>query len=215
MAFRHYGGRVPIVTAPWKCPSCGAENLGPLEAACQLCGVGKDGAHVGQAPPPPPAAPALSVVLGKTAAATASSTRAEDEAFTAWVLRQPVALSLDGQAVARRAFLAGVDWARGVAERFPEDPRDPQVQQREATPAPSGGGAQLYITTPQGWLAGGGTELVEDRTLQTILAALIFYRDNQLGYGAVPGQLDAQEVSVLVARLTPAELPPFDPDIPF
>jgi hypothetical protein len=37
----------------WKCPACGAENLGPIEQGCQLCGSGKPGRRA-EPPPPPP-----------------------------------------------------------------------------------------------------------------------------------------------------------------
>ena len=58
---RHYegGGLGPIPV--WKCPSCGADNQGPLEQGCALCGAGKPGRHVGReaAPPPPPPLPEI------------------------------------------------------------------------------------------------------------------------------------------------------------
>jgi hypothetical protein len=47
--------------------------------------------------------------------------------------------------------------------------------------------------------------LTDARTQDTILAALAFYRDNQLAYGAVPGQLSAQECTALIAQLSPQE----------
>jgi len=54
---RHYqgGGLGPI--AGWACPSCGAENQGPLEQGCGICGAGRPGRHVGTPPPPAPPAP--------------------------------------------------------------------------------------------------------------------------------------------------------------
>lgn len=41
--------------------------------------------------------------------------------------------------------------------------------------------------------------------LDTILAALVFYRDNQLAYGTLPGQLDAQDTTELISQITPAK----------
>lgn len=35
--------------------------------------------------------------------------------------------------------------------------------------------------------------------------ALTFYRDNQLAYGSLPGQWDAQESTALIAQLLPPE----------
>ena len=52
-----------------------------------------------------------------------------------------------------------------------------------------------------------GEQMVDQRTKQTILAALAFYRDSTLAYGAIPGQLSAQEVSELINKLSPTEEP--------
>ena len=46
---------------------------------------------------------------------------------------------------------------------------------------------------------------LDPRQRDTILAALAFYRDNQLAYGVVPGQLSAEECSALIAKLQPAD----------
>lgn len=44
---------------PWKCPACGAENQGSIDAGCVQCGSGSAKArHVGQPPPPPKPTPA-------------------------------------------------------------------------------------------------------------------------------------------------------------
>lgn len=49
------------------------------------------------------------------------------------------------------------------------------------------------------------SEPLDTRGQATVLAALAFYRDNMLSYGAVPGQLSAEECNQLIAKLQPAE----------
>lgn len=49
---RHYQGP-GLGEAMWKCPSCGAENQGPIAAGCTLCGAGTPD-QKSEAPPPPP-----------------------------------------------------------------------------------------------------------------------------------------------------------------
>lgn len=49
-----YTGPEAHVQAPWKCPACLVENVGPLPFGCSSCGAGKPGYHVD--PPPPTAA---------------------------------------------------------------------------------------------------------------------------------------------------------------
>jgi hypothetical protein len=52
---RHYRGP-GLGESIWNCPSCGAENQGPIPQGCALCGAGKPGYRV-EAPPPPPPRP--------------------------------------------------------------------------------------------------------------------------------------------------------------
>lgn len=54
---RHYPAGGLGSEAGWHCPSCGAENGGPISQGCTLCGAGRPGRYIGDAPPPPPAAP--------------------------------------------------------------------------------------------------------------------------------------------------------------
>lgn len=56
---RHFDGSGLGTITGWKCPACGADNAGPLEAGCQLCGSGRPGTHVGQAPPAAAEGPAV------------------------------------------------------------------------------------------------------------------------------------------------------------
>jgi hypothetical protein len=54
---RHYPGAGLGNESGWACPSCGAENAGPIAQGCALCGAGRPGRHIGtDAPPPPPPA---------------------------------------------------------------------------------------------------------------------------------------------------------------
>lgn len=56
---RHFAGPGLGTIIAWKCPGCGADNSGLLEAGCQLCGSGRPGTHVGQAPPAAAEGPAI------------------------------------------------------------------------------------------------------------------------------------------------------------
>jgi hypothetical protein len=51
---RHYGGGGLGQTGVWACPACGAENQGPIDQGCALCGAGKPGRRVKPSTPPPP-----------------------------------------------------------------------------------------------------------------------------------------------------------------
>lgn len=54
---RHYQGGGLGPEGGWDCPSCGAENMGPMVQGCAACGAGRPGRHIGTTPPPPPPAP--------------------------------------------------------------------------------------------------------------------------------------------------------------
>lgn len=54
---RHYVGGGLGNESGWSCPSCGAENAGPIAQGCSLCGAGRPGYRAEAPPPPPPAAP--------------------------------------------------------------------------------------------------------------------------------------------------------------
>jgi hypothetical protein len=57
---RHYQGGGLGQVGIWGCPSCGADNTGPLEQGCSSCGAGKPtrtmSAPTSPTPPPPAAA---------------------------------------------------------------------------------------------------------------------------------------------------------------
>ena len=185
MALKYFGGRTPSVDAPWTCPSCGAENQVPLKAGCQVCRAGADAKRVG-APEPPPADPAP----------PARPVLATDHPSPFWqwqdAHKDQLGLQSPGVwALMEEAFMAGVAWAQAqAAERRAE--AETAIGQlvsegvREATPV----------------FAGCDFDPI---TQHTILAALAFYRDNQLQYGAVPGQLSAEQVTDLIQRLSPPE----------
>lgn len=87
---RHYTGP-GLGEAMWHCPSCGAENHGPIPGGCVTCGAGNP-----MAPPPKPPEP-------RTAAE-------EDEQlgpFDRWALTHP-------QATLEQAYTAG--YTKGVRD---------------------------------------------------------------------------------------------------
>ena len=59
---------------------------------------------------------------------------------------------------------------------------------------------RLKVSVVAGANAGTKMDIAALRTEDTILAALAFYRDNQLALGPLPGQLSADEVSALRSR---------------
>lgn len=136
--------------AGWQCPSCGADNSGPLEAGCQLCGSGQPGAHVGQAPP---AAAERSAVSGPD-----SSVLAYEE----WArLNRPPRLEGVSQTTIelflRIAFMAGFDVGRGRI-------MDTHTTAAESTSVPA-----LALPFP-----------VEGKVARTLAAALQIFVDGVL-----------------------------------
>jgi hypothetical protein len=90
--------------------------------------------------------------------------------------------------IAEAAWAAGAIWA---------------ADQRPASHVPGGTragapGELIMITATS-------QEPLDPRTHATILAALRFYAENQLVYGAVAGQLDVEEVKGLIAKLEPQQ----------
>ena len=171
MGFRHFQGTPKPASVAWKCPTCGVENLGPLEAGCVSCKAGADGQK---------AQPAVQTP------------------FQAWlgeskgIVLDPVLLN-----AMERAWEAGVAWAQRATAGAA------QVPVVAATPA---GGAYLIMVPDDADDAGvSSAPELDDRTVQTLLAALAAYRDNYLAYGVIQGQLAAQEVTELITKLTPKE----------
>lgn len=180
MALKHYGGSLPSAgPLEWTCPACGHQNAVPLKAGCQQCGQ-KDGAGARKVEEP-----------GAVPTSEAEMTPAL-AAYLKWLSGKP--FGMDHAQVAQEAFMAGVAWAQGNREPLPPPlmAGTSPVTAREETPVEP---------------AWGLLDNMDEPTRQTLLAALAFYRDNVLNYGAVPGQLDAQGVTDLVARLSPEEVP--------
>lgn len=197
MAFRHYGGSTPSARAPWKCPSCGAENSGPLEQGCSACGAGGDAKKL-DSPLAPPRGSTVPDVLADTSV---------EYGFHQWWEGRKDLYPDANEDLLMHVFAAGVDWMR-------------RVLQRTAVPAPPAGRTEMDALVDVAFI-----DLQDPIVRATLAAALSFYIDNQLTYGAIPGQLDAEGARALLAQLQPpAEpaagepidgIPPHDPDIPF
>lgn len=222
MAFKYFGGRTPTVDAPWTCPSCGAENTQPLKAGCQTCGAGADarkveaqpaGSPQGHVPLTPAGVPASSVAGAKAVRDWMTTRDMPLDQATPWANSEDI----------QEAFMAGVAWAQAQTPQVrPGDlvlPYDAvlftgsseeiaakaSADQRLLKDLPT---TPLYLAfkdLPPQDRPEQDTREVGAETLATILAALAFYRDHQLGYGAIPGQLDADAVTALITRLTPEE----------
>lgn len=177
MGFRHYEGTVKKFTTAWVCPTCKSENLGPLEAGCVSCKAGADAKAARE-----------TVLLG-------GPTEAIERQIAAFVtVTYPLGLDSDGWAVAREAFRAGALWAQA------QQPISAAEVYAAVNPPEAEGGWIVELVNPLGV-----SVALNEPSQQTILAALAFYRDNQLAYGDAPGQLTAAEVSQLITKLTPKE----------
>lgn len=185
MALRHYQGTPKPVAAVWHCPTCKAENTGPLEAGCPRCKAGADAKKVG--PKPPPAAPPAPLVSAPEPEPIEPMLRTPSrQAFETWCI--------DAQCDPNEEVIAWDAWEAGIAWQL--------AQAREvSTPT------TLPVATAQLILVVNEQEMqpLDPRARLTILEALKFYRDNHLGYGAQPGQLTADEVTDLIAQLSPEE----------
>jgi hypothetical protein len=194
MAFRHFQGTPRPVAAAWKCPTCGVENTTPLEQGCPSCRAGAD------------AAKATVKQIEQQEAGTAlygERTPFAHEVAPQWVREfflTTVNPSYTTQRIAEIAFNAGAEWAqKQAAAPAGNAPLVGSGGGMGSSPAVAEGGCTVTLVTPD------HVYLPQDpRTQATILAALAFYRDNQLAYGAVPGQLDAQETTALLQKLAPS-----------
>lgn len=99
---RHYQGP-GLGEGMWHCPSCGAENQGPIASGCALCSAGSPDQAPSPPPPPEPEPPA-----------------AEDNVWTRWAAAHP-----DG--TLEQAFTAGyVEGVRtGMAAAHQQRPAVP------------------------------------------------------------------------------------------
>ncbi len=182
---RFWEGTIPNTRAAWNCPTCGAPNTGPVPDGCVACGAGKDGGKV-----------------ATPFARTLTHTETVDEAHAAFLEWASTLKDLASQTLrehGEQAFKAGAAWQRQMLDNVVRV----VVGTGPATTPTAQGGFMLALVHPETH----DTQLPDPRVQQTILAALAFYRDNQLGYGPLPGQLSAAEVTSLITQLSPQEEP--------
>jgi len=210
---RHYQGSIKPASTAWHCPSCHAEQTGPLEAGCQACGAGRD-ARKGE-PPAPRTEAQAAVIDGPLPGTFVAPPNIEvapdhrDEAYQQWRAfnLMPKGGGYSATAIEdlqHKAFMdgwvaakAGTMVTHGSGTVGPEMPTP-------TTPAPTeeAGPKVLLYTAKVGEFV---PAEVSGPTLSTIVAALAFYVENQLAYGPLPGQLSADQVRELLGQLLPAE----------
>ena len=173
---RHYEGGGLGHIGVWHCPTCGEDNLGPLEDGCAVCGAGRPGRHVGVgAGAPPPAPP---VEQPEPEERPRVSERAPDDPTyhqadwaTTWAAEHPDVSVADAF---RQGFLEGVRQARLEFQ-----------QQAKARP-----------------MAGA---VADDMIQRTIVAALVLFRDRVLVHEpeeTTTGEwLTAHQVTALIAQM--------------
>jgi hypothetical protein len=196
MALKHWGGSIPQKAVVWKCPTCGVENTGPLEQGCTSCHAG-DPKQVGKVTVEAPDRQLQPIDL--------SGLRARVKAYTDWkkANRDRIPTILDD--ALQFAFEAGADWAAEVLAA-PAGNAHVGVGGTERPEAATQGGHYLIMVPAD---ADGATventPQMDPRAQATIVAALAFYLDNQLAYGAIPGQLTAAECHALIDHLKEPE----------
>lgn len=194
MGFRHWQGTVREQAVAWKCPSCGAENTGPLAGGCAGCKAGADGQKVAE-PQRAVENPLPSPIVVRQPAEPSGRQLILNRAHTAfddWY-RGPE----DHRESAWKAFIAGVTWAADF------DPEKDSGLVPPATPvaaaAPPKEPYMLALVDP----VKHESSLMDGPTQATVVAALEFYLNNQLAYGAIPGQLSAEDARKLLELLQP------------
>lgn len=201
---RHWTGSIPNKPVAWHCPSCTAENTGPLERGCTSC-------HAGD--------PAYAKVAQQTETynesklqhVDLSGLRARVKAYVDWRDRNREHIPIVLDDALQFAFEAGADWARTEGAAPAGNALHEGVGGNERTEAAQPtGGWMVALIAPRTFAEDELIQLptpVGPRAQITILAALAFYKDNQLGYGDIPGQLTATECSQLIAQLQEQEPP--------
>jgi hypothetical protein len=193
MALKHWTGTIREPAVVWHCPSCGSEQTGALKDGCTACKAGADAKAAQQAR-------TLTGVdeRGMNLADRTSGTEPVYAACNEWLKH-----ATPGERTLDQAFIAGATWQslQGNSALSSVPGHDPTFDKVYETPQ---GGWQVAIVNPHGT-----APPMDDRTHATLLAALAFYRDNQLAYGGLPGQLSAEEVTELITKLTPQE-----PEVP-
>lgn len=233
MALRHYEGTPRPTLTAWVCPTCRQTNTGALEAGCPGCKAGGDAVKLDAA-----FAAALDGADRAGAIALTAPVRKVTEepwrtAYNTWKATTDEVDLVDPSEVFKAGWDARIGRVQGdgiplLGGHLPgcvwKDPErkyicvegceikrindSAKVQPPPAAP-PEIERLILCTVNNEALTVGQVThDLLPVEQLTTILAALAFYRDNQLAYGTIPGQLDAEGVTSLITQLTPAEPPP-------
>lgn len=210
----------------WICPSCRTQNAGPLEAGCTHCNAGADAkkadtaavARAQQAAQPEVVPDAAFVADHRTTFDAPPNIPippdGREEAYQRWLTVCPTLYAggysaLQLQELRREAFMDGWVSSRagthshggpGVVLPTPP-PAGPVVTTTIITEVPAGPSLLLYTAKPGEFVPEEASAPFRD----TVIAALLFYVENQLGYGPIPGQLTADQVREVLAGLMPAE----------
>lgn len=198
MAFRHYEGSPRPRAAAWKCPSCHADNTGPLEDGCTSCGAGADARKGTDNRVPPAAASAMKPPPSQAPADGVPPLKMERWEVAYSGLTDTQLLEMDERDLFKAGWDAALKWGVTAPVR---KPTAMTTGPSEGEDAPRKEKLILATMLPHTDSVGA----VDDTTRDTILAALAFYRDNQLAYGPQPGQLSAEQVTELITQLTPEE----------
>lgn len=124
---RHYGGPGLGDIGMWRCPSCGADNGGPLTQGCQLCGAGKPLPPPAPAPAPAPDRryePRSAYELGEPTHSSGSNQAQSLPEYQAWVTQRPHATLED-------AYMAGYVEGIAAARRAERQPPAREVHAPE------------------------------------------------------------------------------------
>lgn len=146
-----YQGPEARANYPWKCPSCGAENVGVLEEGCAVCGSGSSRPYKVEVAAPPPAPRRAESPAFQAVKADLARGLEVQEAALAWIAANPRASLVD-------AFVAGYQTAKAEAMRT--------ATAAAATAADASPTGETY--SPEG------------RKPRTIVAALEYFRDQIL-----------------------------------
>jgi hypothetical protein len=97
---RHYQGAGLGQVGLWGCPSCGADNTGPLEQGCSSCGAGRPAPR--PEPPTPPAPTPYQAGYDNGPAPRVSERTTDDPPYS-----YPTYSATDTHALVDRAYQAG------------------------------------------------------------------------------------------------------------
>lgn len=200
MPLRHYAGTIRTAPVAWKCPSCQAENTGALEGGCVQCGAGKDGKSklVQPIEALPPALVHEPVLRDPV-----------HQGFQQWydTTTLPDIDAVGLIALLEQAFNGGVNWHISGGRGVPAGYTPITELVGGAAPAPAQNAEppkepyMIALVDP----VSHEPEYVDQATQATLVAALNFYLGNQLAYGAIPGQLNAEQARALLNKLQSSE----------